>query len=333
MNPISIRPYTEVDRTAWDTFVENANNGTVFHKQAFLAYHAAGKFRFHHLMLFEAGELVAVLPGGLKKDFHERDVFWSPVGASYGGLVTGDVSFERALALIDAVIEYGKRQQWSGMYVIPPPIVYNRRLTQHIEYAMLYRAFVYEYHYISHTIDVAATREDLSDFDKTARKTVRKILRDEAVNIHEASDEASYRAFYEILLDNKRKHNATPTHTLDEILRLRELVPESLRLLMVTLRGEERPIAGSLLFLCNPDVMLCFYNMLLYEYQHLKPIYLVMHDTVRLAREEGFRWVDIGVSQMPSDPNPMTPALSLIEFKERFNARGFIRSTYYRSLL
>jgi lipid II:glycine glycyltransferase (peptidoglycan interpeptide bridge formation enzyme) len=102
---------------------------------------------------------------------------------------------------------------------------------------------------------------------------------------------------------------------------------------MVTLRGEERPIAGSLLFLCNPDVVLCFYNMLLYEYQHLKPIYLVMHDTVRLAREEGYRWVDIGVSQVPSDPNPMTPALGLIEFKERFNARGIIRSTFYRSLL
>ena len=89
------------------------------------------------------------------------------------------------------------------------------------------------------------------------------------------------------------------------------------------------PIAGSLLFFANRNVVLCFYNMLLYEYEHLKPIYLVMYETVRRAVEEGYEWVDIGVSQNTKDKNPMTPSLGLIEFKERFDSRGVLRSTYH----
>jgi lipid II:glycine glycyltransferase (peptidoglycan interpeptide bridge formation enzyme) len=69
--------------------------------------------------------------------------------------------------------------------------------------------------------------------------------------------------------------------------------------------------------------------MLLYEYEHLKPIYLIMYETVRRAVEEGYTWVDIGVSQDTSDPDPMTPSLGLIGFKERFDARGVLRSTYH----
>jgi lipid II:glycine glycyltransferase (peptidoglycan interpeptide bridge formation enzyme) len=114
---------------------------------------------------------------------------------------------------------------------------------------------------------------------------------------------------------------------LEDLLRLRDLVPGKLRLNMVYHEGT--PIAGSLLFLCNPKVVLCFYNMLLYEYEHLKPIYLVMHETCRWAVENGYEWVDIGVSQDTTSDDPMTPSLGLINFKERFDARGILRSTYH----
>ncbi len=327
---ITIKLYTEKHRALWDTFVDTANNGTMFHKQTFLAYHPAERFLFHHLMFYEGEELVAVLPGGIKQNFHNREVFWSPIGASYGGLVTGDISFERALRLVDALIEYGRRAGWSDIYMIPPPIIYNRVMTQHLEYAMLYRRFDYELHYISHAVDLSmgADSEDvIEQYGKSARKTVRKILREGRITTAERSDDESYRVFYEILLENKRKHNATPTHSLGEMIKLRELMPENIKLLSVYHDG--KPIAGSWLFVCNRDVVLCFYNMLLYEYQHLNPIYLVMHETVRWAHANGYRWVDIGVSQVPGDPDPMTPSMNLIEFKERFHARGVIRSTYH----
>ena len=138
-------------------------------------------------------------------------------------------------------------------------------------------------------------------------KTVRKTLRDPDLEIKE-SDE--YAAFHEILVENKKRHGVKPTHSLEDLLKLRELMPEKLRLNMVYHKG--KPIAGGLLlFLANKKVALCFYNMLLYDYEHLKPIYLVMHETCRWAVEEGYEWVDIGVSQDTKADDPMTPSLGL----------------------
>jgi hypothetical protein len=320
MNNIEVIEYEEKYRSVWDSFVENSNNGTLFHLQSFLDYHPKGKFNFYHLMFFENGKLLAVLPGGIT----EEGVFWSPVGASYGSLVTNDLPFEKALRLVDVMMEFFDKKGFKEIYLIPPPIIYNKKITQHIEYAMLYRRFDFELHYISHAIHLRYRDDFLSHFDKTARKTIRKILRENLLSIRESSD---YETFNEILVSNKKKHNANPTHSLEDMIRLSQLVPDKVRLNMVYYDGQ--PIAGSWLFICNSKVVLCFYNMLLYEFEHLKPVYLIMYETVRWAIEKGFEWVDIGVSQDTKSPDPMTPALSLINFKERFDSRGILRSTYH----
>lgn len=61
---IEVRQYTAADRTVWERFLQQCNNATMFHRQAFLDYHAPGKFQFHHLMFYRAGKLIAVMPGG-----------------------------------------------------------------------------------------------------------------------------------------------------------------------------------------------------------------------------------------------------------------------------
>ncbi len=44
--------------------------------------------------------------------------------------------------------------------------------------------------------------------------------------------EDNFEQFYPILLENKKKHNVTPTHSLEELKRLNELHPQSLHLLL-----------------------------------------------------------------------------------------------------
>lgn len=320
---ITVHPYTANDRNEWETFVECSNNGTMFHLHRFLDYHPEGKWNWHHLMFRDGGKLVGVLPGGINKE----GAFWSPMGASYGSICTQDISFELTLAIVDAFIDYCKQAGIRDAYLIPAPIVYTRNYSQHHEYAMLYRKASFELHYISHAIDLKHGKDFARYFDATARKSVNRILREGEITIRDSED---YATFHEILMENKARHGVLPTHTLDDLLKLRQLMPDKLKLMLVY-KGNVA-IAGSLLFLANPKVVLCFYNMLRYEYEHLRPIYLVMHETCRWAVENGYEWVDIGVSQDTKDPDPMTPSIGLINFKERFDARGILRSTYHLSI-
>jgi len=321
MSEITVHEYKPENLKEWEDFVEKSNNGTMFHKMAFLDYHNPGKFNFFHLMFRENGKLIGVLPGGLTNN---DEVFWSPVGASYGSLVTGDLPFDTNLRLVDAMMGYFNNQNFREIFLIPPPIIYSQNISQHFEYAMLYRKFDFELHYISHSIELKYGKDFMSHFDKTARKTIHKILREGRLTIRDSED---YATFHDILLKNKAKHGVKPTHTLEDMLKLKELMPENLKMMLVYF--DDIPIAGTWLFICNSQVVLCFYNMLLYEYEHLKPIYLIMYETVRWASENGFRWVDIGVSQDTKAEDPMTPSQNLIYFKERFDSRGILRSTFH----
>jgi len=318
MNDISVEWYKPEDREEWESFVGESNNGTMFHLQKFLDYHTPGRFEFNCLMFRKGGELIGVLPGGLKNG----KTFWSPVGASYGSIVTKDIHFSTALDIVDSLINFGKMNNWQDMYLIPPPIIYNKHYNQHLEYAFLYRKFGFELHYISHAIHLKHGSDYLEHFDKTARKTIRKIQREGKIEIRDSND---YETFNHILLSNKSRHDVKPTHTLEDMIKIKELMPDKVKLMLVYL--DDIPIAGSWLFLCNSQVILCFYNMLLYEYEYLKPI--IMDETVRWGMKNGYEWVDIGVSQDTKAEDPMTPSLNLIKFKERFDARGVLRTTYH----
>lgn len=321
MHNIEIHLYEPKYRNEWDEFVGSSNNGTMFHKQVFLDYHPDGRWNYYHLMIRRNGRLIGVLPGGTRD---EGKSFWSPIGASYGSVVTGDLPFEECLEIIDAIMEHFARNGFRDVYMIPPPIIYNVNYQQHIEYAMLYRKFDFELHYISHAIHLKHGNDFMQYFDKTARKSIHKILREGKIRIEESQD---YETFNRILLENKARHNVRPTHTLEEMIKIRDLMPDNVRLNIVYYG--DIPIAGSWLFLCNSQVVLCFYNMLLYEYEHLRPVYLINYETVRWAVENGYEWVDIGVSQDTKAEDPMTPSLNLIQYKERFDARGVLRSTYH----
>jgi hypothetical protein len=322
---IYIEEYKEKHKQEWDDFVLKSNNGTMFHRQQFLDYHKPGKFKFHHLMIFNDNELVGLLPGGVIDD---GKTYWSPTGASYGSVVTKDIPFSLSLDIIDSLLEYFRGNNFRDIYLIPPPLIYSENYSQHLEYSMLYRKFDFELHYISHAVPLNKNKDFFQNIDKKAQRIIRKILRDGKLHAEESND---FESFYPILEKNKAKFNVKPTHTLGELLKLKELLPDNLKLFLVYLG--DIPIAGSLLFLTNRKVALCFYIMMLYEYNHLKPVFLGLYESIKWAEANGYEWFDIGVSQDTSSEDPMTPSQSLIYFKERFNARGILRSTFHYKFL
>ena len=327
---ITVIPYEAYrHKDVWDAFVLGSMNGTVFHTQQFLAYHNEGKFHFDHLLFYKEKRLVAVLAGGLKEN---GKIYDSPLGASYGSFVTEDISADTALAIVAAFEKHIEANGVKEVYLTSAPVIYQPILTQNLDFALLYKGFAYQRHYISHAIELRVGEIPFNRFQPKARNYIRRITRDHPeINIEEVAKENMFRGlqeFYPILLENKAKFNAKPTHTLEELLQLHKLLPDLLKLFLVRVNNE--PIAGSLLFIANPRVAIIFYHMLRYNFDEYRPIYLLMDKVTRWAQDNNFSFVDIGVSQDTHDENPMTPALSLIRFKEKFDSRGVLRSTMWK---
>ncbi len=314
--------YTEEWKDKWDRFVLESNNGTMFHMQKFFDYHAPGKFTFNHLIFLEKNEIAALLPGAMI-----GSKFESPIGASYGSIVTKDVKFKKAMEIVSTLLQYARDKGIKEIELTAPPVVYEDHPNQNLDFAMLWQGFQYELHYISSAIKLNPDIDIISRFSPTIRRNIRKSFKnpDIRVEINE-----KYEDFYPILLDNKGRHNVKPTHSLEDLLKLKELLPDNLKLFMVY--WKEKPISGSLMFFVNRTCSLCFYNMLLYEYEYLKPIQRLMYEVVKYSTDKGYSYLDIGVSQDTSADNPMTPSMGLIDFKEKFDAKTVMRNTLHIKL-
>jgi len=319
---MEIIKYTEEWRDKWDEFVLHSNNGTIFQMQRFFDYHLPGKFNFNHLVFLKNGNIAGVLPGAI----YGR-MFESPVGASYGSIVTGDLKYADAEEFVESLKEYALNNNIDELLLTPAPLIYEECPNQDLEFALLWGKFSYRVHYISSAIKLDPERDLISRFSPTIRRNIRMSLKnkDIRVELNERYDE-----FYPILIENKAKHNVKPTHSYDDLLRLKDLFPDEIKLFMVYY--QDKPIAGSLMFYANKKVGICFYNMLRYEYAHLKPIQRVMYDVTNYSTGQGYSYVDIGVSQDTSAIDPMTPSKSLIEFKEKFDAKTILRNTFYSKL-
>jgi hypothetical protein len=301
-------------------------NGTVFHKQQFLSYHAPGKFNFHHLLFYHGKTLIAVLAGGIRGAGYE-----SPLGASYGSFVTMDISADEALAIVEAFENYITARGVKDVFLTSAPVIYQPIITQNLDFALLYRGYAYQRHYISHAIDLARDLPILDRFHPSAKRHYKYAEKQPGLVVNEIDQvtlPGELREFYPIMVENKARLGTTPTHTLEDLLRLNDLLPDLIKLFTARLSGEL--IAGFLLFRANARVALSFYPMMRYDYEEYKPMYLLSHRAIDWAKQEGYAFFDLGVSQDTSDENPMTPKLSLIQFKEKFDSRGLLRSTLWK---
>ena len=314
---MEIIQYTPEWKEKWDSFVLESNNGTMFHLQKFFDYHAPEKFNFNHLIFLENDEIVALLPGAMI-----GNKFESPIGASYGSIVTQDIKFNKALEIISTLLDYAKQNGIKEFELTAAPVVYENKPNQNLDFAMLWLGFNYSLHYISSAIKLNKDHDIISRFQPTVRRNIRKTFRNSDIHVE---INHRYDQFYPILLENKARHEVKPTRSLEELLKLEELLPENIKLFIVYYK--DIPIAGSLMFFVNRTCALCFYNMLDYNYEYLKPIHRIMYEVVKYSTDNGYSYVDIGVSQDTKAENPMTPSLGLIDFKEKFDAKTVMRNT------
>ncbi len=307
----------------WDSFVDQSDNGTLFHKRAFLNYHPKGRFNDASIYVTKNGKILSVLTAAVI----ERDgkkILASHPGASYGGFVyDSDLNFKEAHDLVDMLLDYGKSLKVDRIQLTSPPIIYQTKYSNYFDFALYRNGFTYLKRDVSSIVQLDFNKDKLFDTYRAEARTATKKAMKQGIEIAECD---LFDDYYEILKKNlKLRHNVNPAHTLDELKLLKKMFPTKIRLWGAFLK--DKLTAGVCNFSVNTNVVLAFYISHDEAYQEYRPVNLLFYEIMKQYQLEGYRFLDFGIFTVNMEPN-----WGLGRFKENFGARGIFRDTFFKDL-
>ncbi len=317
---MQVKEYKGDNRCFWESFVQASNNGTIFSLQSFLDYHPAGRFDNRNLIFYDSQKPVAVMPAADAMREGKRILFSHP-GASFGGIIAQkSLGISDAIKLVDALVKYASDHKYDAIMLTRAPWIYYEFPDDHIDFALFRAGAIYRKRELTAVLPLKNNfEENLGLFKSSARTSMRKAEKN-GILVRESDDFAK---FYEILSKNlSMRHNVAPTHTLDELLWLKKHFHEQIRLWSAFMKDEM--IAGTIIFVCNPRVILAFYISQDYTHQSFRPLNLLFAKVIDWGISKKFRWLDFGTYTLNNIPN-----FGLARFKESLGARGIFRDTFF----
>ncbi|HDM75384.1 MAG TPA: GNAT family N-acetyltransferase [Deltaproteobacteria bacterium] len=326
MANIEIVEYNPEMQKLWDDFVWNSRNGTIFHTQRFLAYHPPGRFRDCSLLFHKKNRIACVLPGALTTK-SENLIYRSHPGSSYGGPVLAfDTDLRFVIEALEIFIYYLSQRGFHSIEMRLPPRVYQRYPSGELDFALTYLGFKVVNMELSTAIYLNDKKNWWKRFRDDTARSIRKALKTNNLTVKETDDWAHY---WKVLTDVlQERHGVSPTHSLDEILTLRQLFPDRIRLFTGYVNGELA--AGIVVFVCNSKALHTFYFAQKYEYQEFRVLNLLIYKIMEWGHDHGFAYLNLGIS---TEDNGKLINWGLFRFKEGFGGRGVVRRYYTLNLL
>ena len=326
---LRLRPFEMTDAETWDAFVERSLNGTFMQTRRFLGYHPPNRFRDRSLVLLDEGDRwLAVFPAAAVERDGQRLLHSHP-GASCGGLVIApDTTPAQLDELVRIVVAHGRDAGFHGIRLRSVEKVFCRRGCDELDVAYFGAGFVTEGRELSSALRLDGPSRDelLARWTEMGRRNVRKAERC-GIDVRVSDD---FAAFWQLLgATLAARHDTHPTHTLDEILLLRERLGDRIQFVAGYLEG--RLISGTVLFLLNDIAAHTMYMAQDYEYQQFRSLNLVLLRAGELCRDRGLHWLNYGIS---SEPGTRGLELNhgLFAFKRSCGGEGVVRDSLYLSL-
>ena len=330
---IIVQKYNTKLLPQWDSFINLSNNGTLFQKQQFLAYHKYRKFKNCSVIIKYKEQIVALIPAAeiIKNN---KKCFYSHPGASYGGIVIKkNITFKLINEIIIALEQYLNKNNFSSIFLINSPKIYYSNPNDSLEYLLGWNQYQQSENYISHAVDL--TKQD--NINQLLSKRKSRYLQNNKLlqqikfqKTHSSEDSKIIEQFYEILARSKKEYSVKPTHTLEELLLLINQFPKEIEL-YVTL-DQKKIIGGYLIMHTNSSTSIIFYNVVINKTTYKQVAMLQLYHSMKIAKQKKQHYVDFGVSHIPTNKNPLDPKFSLIQFKEQFGSVGVQRTAYSKEL-
>ncbi|MGN7503730.1 MAG: GNAT family N-acetyltransferase [Alphaproteobacteria bacterium] len=237
---IRLIKYDKSQKQLWDGFVLDARNSSFLHLRDFMEYHAH-KFQDHSVLAYVEDKLVAVLPANIN-----QRVLYSHQGLTYGGWIfNSKMSQVLMVELFTALKAYLKNLDIIQLVYKQMPNIYKSPINDADIYALNTVGAKIERMDVSTVLDMALPLSFGSQRKRNIKKAQKAPLK-----VVESQD---LKAYYAILEETLTRHDAKPTHSLEELQRLMRLFPENIKL-YCAVDHNETILAGTVIFITNTAV-------------------------------------------------------------------------------
>ena len=310
--------YSNNDEATWDKFVSASNNGTMFHLRKFLNYHSENRFVDHSLLISKNKKLFSVFPAA-EKIISGKKLLVSHPGSSVGSFVIPEnLSIANSIELVRQIKVYAKSLNFNGIQITLPPNLYQKRLSNYMDFAFFREGFIYKKREITSILFLEKNIETtMKKFRPSHRRAV-KTAQNKGVIVRKTE---RYDEYYKILKKNlSKRHGVNPTHTLKELKKLKKIFKDKVKLFSAFIDG--KMIAGIVNFLINDQVILAFYISHDELYNKYRPLNILFYEVFSWAIKSKYKVYDFGIFTVNGEPN-----MGLGRFKENFGASGIFRDT------
>ncbi|MDB4773221.1 hypothetical protein OAG30_00555 [Flavobacteriaceae bacterium] len=313
---IKIIPYRSEFYNRWNNFIDQSLNGTLFHRLDFLKYHG-DKFKQeeHHLMILKGEEIIGVLPA-VKRD----NTLVSPYGSSFGGLVISKkCSLQNAIEVANCLKKYLNDSGITQVEFISSPNHYYAIQNHYMTFALEKIGFKLVSSEVFNFIELPKTEIEFweNKYQPRGRTTYRKYKSNFSVHANASLDD-----FYPILLEDKMRHNSSPTHSKAELYYLTKNFTDKIWFDIATHLNGSR--VGICYFKPTPSTILTFYMAQETGALRLNGKNVLVDYGIRKAINAGIKFFDFGGSTLAYD----IQNIGVANFKESFGAIGALRKKY-----
>lgn len=305
---------------------DQAANGTLFHRPSFLEYHDDSKFENRkkiQFRFFKHNKLIGYINGVVDTSV-ESSVFISPFGASYGGLIySSDLDYKEIETIAELLLTE-LSQKVNRIKLSTTCQFHSRNGTgAYLDYILLRYGFTITKSDMPLVHEVRDTEQLTGRLDKKTATELKQPLQKNPLKseIIDGIDKESYN----LLLDSQARLSSFPTHTFDELLKIEELLPGTIKTLKTTLNGNL--LSAITTMRVSDRVLNTFYIYDSIEGRPVKANHFSYYMVLKYAFENNYKYVDFGPSTFGWTPN-----YPLIAFKEKFDTIPYLRHTFEKEV-
>lgn len=306
--------YAEV----WNDFVDGSKNGTFLFNRGYMDYHS-DRFKDHSLLFYDdRNRLVAVLPAN-----ESGQTYYSHQGLTYGGYVLSPrIHGKEVLSIFEQTLEYLREQGFEEFYYRQIPYLYHLIPSQEEEYALWRNNARTTACVLSSCIYIGGCMPERNLISHRRIQYYRNKLNR---NGYVVAFDADIRLFWPVLEYNlKKHHNASPVHSLEEMLMLKERFARNI-VCCVAENSKGEIEAGAILYLSD-QVVRVQYMSASENGRRTSALNFLMGELIDYySKLNKFLYFDFGGC---TEQNGFVLNEGLLEQKEHLGGRGIVYKTW-----